>query len=166
MYLILSIDNSILNLKYCTKYKKCNYFNFLEQYIKSNTELYKALQFWSSIQSEPCLFQMLNVDTMWEIKTLATAQQYRNLGLSTILARRSFEAALLNDTISIICMDCTNFISAKIAYSLGMKCVVKKHFSEYLDDNGQPWIKNIPEQPNGTVNVFTYEKKNYYGNKS
>lgn len=113
------------------------------------------------IQSDPCLFKMLNVETMWEIKTLATAQQYRNLGLSTNLAKRSFEAALLNDDISIICMDCTNYISAKIAYNLGMECVVKKHFSEYIDENGQPWIKDIPEQPNDTVHVFIYKKKNY-----
>lgn len=103
---------------------------------------------------------MLNVETMWEIKTLATAQQYRNLGLSTALAKRSLEIALLNNDVSIICMDCTNHISARIAYNLGMECVVKKHFSEYTDENGQPWIKNIPEQPNDTVNVFIYKKNN------
>jgi len=98
---------------------------------------------------------------MWEIKTLASAQQYRNLGLSTAVAKRSFEAALLNDDISVICMDCTNYVSAKIAYNLGMECVVKKHFSEYKNDNGQPWLDNIPEYPNDTVNVFIYKKKNY-----
>lgn len=138
-----------------------NFIFFSEVYKQCNTNLYNALRFWSMIQSDPCLFKMLNVETMWEIKTLATAQQYRNIGLSTILAKRSFEAALLNDDISIICMDCTNYISAKIAYSLGMECVVKKHFSEYVDENGQPWIKDIPEQPNDTVNVFIYKKKNY-----
>ncbi|KAF0751019.1 Uncharacterized protein FWK35_00025700, partial [Aphis craccivora] len=130
-------------------------------YNKNNIDLYSALRFWSSIQSDPCLFKMLNVDTMWEIKTLATAQQYRNLGLSTVVAKQSFEAALLNDDISVICMDCTNYFSAKIAKNLGMECVVKKHFSEYTDDNGHPWIKNIPDPPNDTVNVFIFKKKNY-----
>lgn len=104
---------------------------------------------------------MLNVDTIWEIKTLATAKQYRNLRLSTALAKYSFEAALLNDDISVICMDCTNYLSAKIAYKLGMECVIKKHFNEYKNDNGQPWINNIPEHPNDTVSVFIYKKKNY-----
>lgn len=104
---------------------------------------------------------MLNVNIMWEIKTLATAQQYRNLGLSTAVAKRSFEEALLNDNISIISMDCTNYISAKIAKNLGMECVINKHFSEYKDENGYPWIKNIPEQPNDSVNVFIYKKNNY-----
>lgn len=104
---------------------------------------------------------MLNVDIMWEIKTLASAQQYRNLGLSTAVAKHSFEAALLNDDISVICMDCTSYISAKIACNLGMECVVKKHFSEYKDGNGQPWLDNIPEHPNDMVNVFIYKKNNY-----
>lgn len=139
------------------------YYFYLEQYNKNN-DLYNALRFWSSIQSDPCLFEKLNVDTMWEIKTLATAQQYRNLGLSMAVAKRSFEAALLNDNISIICMDCTNYISAKVAHNLGMECVVSKHFSEYKDENGKPWLKNIPEKPNDTVKVFIYKKKNYKNN--
>ncbi|XP_022179917.1 uncharacterized protein LOC111040347 isoform X2 [Myzus persicae] len=128
---------------------------------KCYIDLYNALRFWTSIQCEPCLFKMLNVDTMWEIKTLATAKQYRNLGLSTAVAKKSFEAALLKDDISVICMDCTNNFSAKIAQNLGMECVVEKHFSEYKDDNGHPWIKNIPEPPNDTVKVFIFKKKNY-----
>lgn len=107
---------------------------------------------------------MLNVDSIWEIKTLATAIQYRNLRLSTALAKHSFEAALLNDDVSVICMDCTNYLSAKIAYKLGMECVIKKHFSEYKNDTGQPWINNIPEHPNDTVSVFIYKKKNYVNN--
>lgn len=98
---------------------------------------------------------------MWEIKTLATAKQYRGLGLSTAVAKHSFKTALLNDDISVICMDCTNHISAKIAQNLNMECVVKKHLNEYQDDNGQPWITNIPEQPDDIVNVFIYKKKNY-----
>lgn len=141
-----------------------NLKTLLDLYNKSNIDLYSALRFWSSIQSEPCLFKMLNVDTMWEIKTLATAKQYRSLGLSTALAKQSFEAALLNDNISVICMDCTNYFSAKIAQNLGMECVVKKHFSEYRDDNGHPWIKKIPEPPNDTVNVFIFKKNNYKNN--
>lgn len=104
---------------------------------------------------------MLNVEVMWEIKTLATKKQYRGLGLSTALAKRSFETALLNDTISIISMDCTNHLSAKIAHRLNMECVVKKHFNEYKDDNGQPWITNMPEPPDGLVHVFIYKKNNY-----
>jgi len=107
---------------------------------------------------------MLNVDKMWEIKTLATAKPYRSLGLSTAVAKQSFEAALINDDVSVICMDCTNYFSAKIAQNLGMECVVKKHFSEYKDDNGQPWLKSIPEPPNDTVKVFIFKKKNYINN--
>lgn len=138
-----------------------NLKTFLDTYNKSNIDLYRALRFWSSIQSEPCLFKMLNVDKIWEIKTLATAKQYRSLGLSTALAKQSFEAALLNDDISVICMDCTNYFSAKIAQNLGMECAVNKHFSEYRDDNGHPWIKNIPEPPSDTVRIFIFKKNNY-----
>lgn len=97
---------------------------------------------------------------MWEIKTLATAQQYRNLGLSTAVAKYSFESALNNNNISIIRMDCTSYISAKVAHNLGMECVVHKHFNEYIDDDGQPWI-NTPELSNNIVNVFIHKKENY-----
>jgi hypothetical protein len=45
-------------------------------------------------------------------------------------------------------MDYTNYISAKIAKNLGRKCMVKKHFSEYKDDNGYSLFKNTPKQFN------------------
>lgn len=77
------------------------------------------------------------------------------------LTKHSFKAALNDDKISIIRMDCTNYISTKIANNLDMECMVEKLFNEYVDDNGQPWINNILEFSNGTVNVFIHKKYNY-----
>jgi len=107
---------------------------------------------------------MLNVEKMWEIKILATAKQYRGLGLSAAVAKQSFEEALLNDDVSVVCMICTNYLSAKIAQNLGMECMVKKHFGEYKDDNGHPWLKSVPEPPNDAARVFIFKKKNYTKN--
>ncbi|XP_050427555.1 arylalkylamine N-acetyltransferase-like 2 [Adelges cooleyi] len=124
---------------------------------KSNTNLYRTLRLGVSIETEPCLFKIFNVNKILEIRTLATLQKYRGYGISKALAKCAFLAALNNDSISIIRIDCTNYFSSLIARELGMECVVKKHLSEYKDEKGQPWI-NIPKKPNDLLQIFVFRK--------
>lgn len=104
---------------------------------------------------------MLNVNKIWDIQIAVTRKQYRNLGLTTALSACSIEAGLLIDDVSIIRALCVSDISAKLCKYFSMECVVDKHVSEYKDENGEPWIKNVPAEPNDRARIFVLKKNNY-----
>lgn len=92
--------------------------------------MYSILKFWSSVDSEPCLFKMLNVKKIWDVPVAVTNRQYRNLGLIAALLACSIEEALLNDDVSIIRGLCVYNVMAKLFKNSGMECAVDKHVTE------------------------------------
>lgn len=117
----------------------------------------KLLKFWRHVALMPTNAKKYFGDgpKIFEVRYLAVHPLAQRRGIAKALTERSIQEAE-EQGYKYVRMDCTSAHSAKLAKSIGMKCVYKLDYTDYRDEKGCPFHEG-PMYPHTTVRVFAAE---------
>lgn len=97
------------------------------------------------------IYNRFNIKKSFHIMMVAVHSNYQNQGIARKLFEFSFQLAKQRN-LKVVCADCTNFYTSKIAEKIGMECVSNVTFDEYNKYLGNNLFATRP--PHTAIRTF------------